>query len=177
MKNKFLTRKQKIKKAIATTLAVATVGTAGAVVAKTYADNKPPKDEEYTVQSGDTLYDISNRYYGTGIYFDDIAEYNNIDDPNDIKAGDVIKLPSSISDEIQRDESNDIDVPVQTYTVEKGDNLVIICQKVYGVNSYELALKLANYNNIEDPNIIKVGQVLETPSYEALMEVESGLKK
>ena len=176
MKNKFLTKKQKIKRAIATTLAVTTIGSVGAVAAKTYAGNRPPKEKEYTVQTGDTLYDISNRYYGTGIYFDDIAEYNNIDNPDDIKAGDVIKLPNNITNEIERDESNDVD-PVPTYTVEKGDNLITICEKVYGDRSYDLALKLAAYNNIDEPNLIKVGQVLEVPSVDDLLSVDSGLKK
>ena len=160
---------QKFKKIVATTAAGAIVlgsGTAiGAVLTKRHNEKHNPKEREYTVQTGDTLYDISDKYYGTGIYFDDIAEYNGIEDPSHIMPGDTIKLPNIESDkEVQP-------TTIQTYTVQAGDNLTTICQKIYGDDSYNLALKLAEYNGIEDPNMIKQGQVLELPMYEELQEI------
>ncbi|CAI5959604.1 unnamed protein product [Closterium sp. NIES-64] len=44
----------------------------------------------YTIQQGDTLYGIARRYYTTVAA---ILEINNIEDPNVIKADDVILIP------------------------------------------------------------------------------------
>ena len=151
---------KKFKKMIATGLAVTSVVTVGGGVAKYHHDKK---DQEYTIESGDTLYDISTRHYGSNIYYDDIAEYNHIENPDDIKAGDVIKLPNKIGDAVKTTE--------QTYTIEIGDSLISICVKFYKDNSYETALRLAAYNNIEDANKIKAGDVITIPSYEEVLKI------
>lgn len=52
------------------------------------------------------------------------------------------------------------------YTVVKGDSLWSICRKQYGDGS--LCYKLATANNIKNPNIIRVGQVLELPGLATL---------
>lgn len=168
---------KKFKKIVATGLAVTSLVTAGGVAAKSHHDSKEPTkgsnpekytieevDNEYTISKGDTLYDISNRYYGSGIYYDDIAEYNGISNPDQIKVGDTIRLPHEISDNVQLIEE-------QTYTISKGDNLIGICEKFYKDNSYETALRLAAYNNIEDVNLIKIGQEITIPSYDDLLKV------
>lgn len=154
---------KKFKKIVAGVVAGATLTTAGGMVIKKIDEKIKSKEDTYTVESGDTLYDISNKYYGTGIYFDDIADYNNISNPDDIKAGDVIKIPNI---DVQKDE------PIKgipTYTIEKGDTLISICEKFYGEKSYEVALKLAEYNGIDDPDHILVGQTINIPVYEDLM--------
>ncbi|WP_302626331.1 LysM peptidoglycan-binding domain-containing protein [uncultured Eubacterium sp.] len=47
----------------------------------------------HTVASGQTLYDISMRYYGTSKMVDEIKEYNDIDDDYTIVEGQKILLP------------------------------------------------------------------------------------
>lgn len=47
----------------------------------------------YVIQSGDTLIAISKRQYGTDIRVADICNLNKINDPDDIKEGQVIMLP------------------------------------------------------------------------------------
>ena len=174
---------KKFKKAIATGLTVTTVATSavGAVIAKHNHDTKVPNNNEYTVQSGDTLYDISNRYYGSGVYYDDLAEYKNIKDADKIKAGDKIKLPAKVGDNVKMLENTD-----RTYTVDSGDSLTTICDKFYKDGSISTAQKLANYNGLEDVNLIKAGQELKLPEYEDLLkipaypydyELDKGIKK
>ncbi len=49
---------------------------------------------EYTVQSGDTLYAISQRFYGDGSRYPEIMEYNNITDSTTLMTGQVIQIPN-----------------------------------------------------------------------------------
>jgi hypothetical protein len=48
----------------------------------------------YTVKSGDTLQSIAAKIYGTSKKWSDIASANNLRDPNRLKPGQVLKLPS-----------------------------------------------------------------------------------
>ena len=53
-------------------------------------------DLQYTVQSGDTLSLIANRYtIGGSAYAPALANYNNITNPNMIQAGSTILIPQS----------------------------------------------------------------------------------
>lgn len=52
-------------------------------------------------------------------------------------------------------------ITATTYTVKKGDTLSAIARKFYGnANQYQ---KLATYNNIKNPNIIRIGQLIKIP--------------
>jgi LysM repeat protein len=74
---------------------------------------KPAEEgfESYTVKDGDTLFGISMKF---DIPMDKLAEFNNITDPNQIKVGQVLKIPkpgSTISKEeieIDLDKMKDI---------------------------------------------------------------------
>lgn len=48
---------------------------------------------EHTIQSGETLYRISVKYYGTGEYAEAIAEFNDITDKRKIRSGMVLQIP------------------------------------------------------------------------------------
>ena len=165
--DEIMAKKFKLKKVVATALTGAVIlgsGTAvGAALNKRNNENKHPKEREYTVQAGDTLYDISNRFYGTGIYFDDLAEYNDTEDKDHIMPGDVIKIPEIESEELQPN-------TIQTYTVQSGDNLTTICKRIYNDGSYEIAAKLAKFNDIENMDLIKPGQKIQLPMYEDLQD-------
>ncbi len=52
---------------------------------------------------------------------------------------------------------------VDTVTVQVGENLYKIAQRVYGSGRNYLALFNANKEVIKDPNLIRVGQVLKVP--------------
>jgi nucleoid-associated protein YgaU len=50
-------------------------------------------EQPYTIKSGDNLSKISKQFYGTPNKYQQIAQANNISDPNKIQAGQEIKLP------------------------------------------------------------------------------------
>ncbi|MGW1076199.1 LysM peptidoglycan-binding domain-containing protein [Streptomyces sp. NPDC002537] len=69
----------------------------------TYTDN-PTSEEEpsappapevrtYTVEPGDTLWDVAERFYGDGNRYRDIADASGIDDPDVVDVGQVLTIP------------------------------------------------------------------------------------
>ncbi|AQS53347.1 Peptidoglycan-N-acetylmuramic acid deacetylase PdaA [Jeotgalibaca dankookensis] len=96
----------------------------------------------YTVKAGDTLYAIAVRY---GVTVTQLANANKITNPNLIRVGQIIKIPGTSSAPITR-----------TYTVKSGDTLYAIANKL-GTSVENLVRK----NNIANPNLIRVGQVLQ----------------
>ena len=57
----------------------------------------PPAEDTYTVQPGDTLSKISKKFYGDANQYMRIFEANKdqLDDPNKIKVGQVLKIPAA----------------------------------------------------------------------------------
>ena len=106
-------------------------------VASTNTENVPRGT--YTVKSGDTLSKIAERV-GMSVY--EIQQINAIPDINRIQVGQVLQLES---------------MPLQRkYTVKSGDTLSGIAYKLgTTVNN------LRSGNNIGNPNLIYVGQVLK----------------
>ncbi len=98
----------------------------------------------YVVKKGDTLSGIASKYKTT---YQNLANYNNISNPNKIYTGQIIKIPSG----------NPLISP-STYVVKKGDTLSGIAKK-YGVNWKILYEKNKSVIG-KDPNIIKPGQIL-----------------
>lgn len=52
-----------------------------------------PKNLTYTIKSGDTLSSIARKFTGSAKNYKDLAEILNIEDVNNIKAGDTIEIP------------------------------------------------------------------------------------
>ena len=99
----------------------------------------------YTIEKGDTLWNISEKFYGTSDRYGEISNYNNITDPNKIYQGEILKIPK-VSSSV-------------TYIVKKGDTLSAIAAK-HHINTFEL------YNQNKavigtNPNIIRPGQILK----------------
>lgn len=53
----------------------------------------PPQTRTYTVKSGDTLWAISVKYYGTGTKWTTIADANGVTDPRKLQIGKVLRIP------------------------------------------------------------------------------------
>ena len=100
----------------------------------------------YTVQSGDTLSGIAEEY---GVTVAELQAWNNISNPNDIYAGEVLKIYTNGSG----DSGNGGSI---SYTVQSGDTLSTIAEE-YGVTVEELV----EWNNISNPDDIYVGEVLK----------------
>ena len=98
----------------------------------------------YIVKKGDTLSGIAKKY---NITYQELARYNNITNPNLIYPNQKIKIPSKTSNNII------------TYIVKKGDTLWGIALKYLGSgNRYK---EIADYNNILNPNKLKIGQTIK----------------
>lgn len=105
---------------------------------------QPDDTEEIIIKRGDTLSDLAIEY---GTTVDRLVELNNIANPNLIFAGNTLLVPI-----------NDGKKQTVTYTVKRGDTLSGIAKK-YGVSVQQLI----NANNIKNPNLIYVGQILTIP--------------
>ena len=100
----------------------------------------------YTVQRGDTLSQIAQRY---GTTVQEIASINNISNPNLIYPGQVFRiLTNSTTNGSETRGTGSI-----TYTVRRGDTLSQIA-KAYGVT----IAHLVEINGIQNPNLIYPGQ-------------------
>lgn len=94
---------------------------------------------EYIVKSGDTLSAIAQKYNTT---YQRIAQDNNIENPSLIYTNQKLKIYTNVSHEI-------------IYIVKNGDTLSAIAQK-YNTTTQ----KIANDNNISNPNLIYPNQKL-----------------
>lgn len=100
-----------------------------------------------TVRRGDTLWAIAQRYNTT---VSAIAKANNIQNPNRIYPGQVLTITPGIGG---GDTSN-----FYRYTVQRGDTLWEIAQRYNTTVS-----AIAKANNIQNPNRIYPGQVIDIP--------------
>ena len=146
---------------------------------------------KYTVKEDDTLFTIAEKYYQDGGKFAEIAKANNLADVNIILVGQVLEIPklaettptplptetpsptSSPTTSLPQGETNQLgtggaDITIwgpkiegKTYTVQEGDWLSKISARAYGdIFAYQ---KLAQANNIPNPDLIYPGQVLTIP--------------
>lgn len=127
-------------------------------------EEKEPKT--YIVKDGDHLWTIAELHYGSGYNAYDLAKANNIQDPDLLTSGQKLVIPELTPAEATGGDvsSLQIDSPeaeAQTYVVKEGDQLWKIAQGVYGVES--AWLKIAEANNLKDPDTLFVGQILTLP--------------
>lgn len=153
------------------------------------ADQLPGK---YTVKEEDTLFLIAEKYYQDGFKFNEIAKANNLADVNTIETGQVLNIPkltdlqamASVSPQPATSPTPAEPPVAQTtptelgtggadttiwgpkiegnsYTVAEGDWLSTISARAYGdIFAYQ---KLAETNNISNPDYIVPGQVIKIP--------------
>lgn len=102
----------------------------------------------YTIKRGDTLSSIANRY---GTTVQEIVNINNIQNPNLIYPGQVIRILTNSTVHGNEDRgTGDI-----IYTVRRGNTLSQIAN-AYGVSVQHIV----ELNNISNPNLIYPGQKL-----------------
>lgn len=101
----------------------------------------------YTVKAGDTLIGIAEKY---GTTYQKIAELNGIRPPYVIYPNQVLKITTKEPPSTEGEK-----VPTE-YVVQAGDTLGVIAEK-FGTTT----AKLVALNNIANPNLIYVGQVIK----------------
>ena len=124
----------------------------------------------HTVAKGEHLWGISEKYYGNGYNWPDIAQANNITNPGIIVTGQELTIPKVALRVSSRVVSAQTIQPTQqtitgsSYTVIKGDNLWNIAVRAYQdgyawPSIYESNKELIGSN----PGVIEVGMVLILP--------------
>ena len=111
-----------------------------------------PLPQTYTVQTGDTLQLIAERF---SVTIEDLAAKNGILDPNNIFAGQKLELPQP-DERVTPPPAPEPDG--EQYIVKAGDTLFAIAQEL-GVNVEDLA----EINDIADPSQLFVGRLLTIP--------------
>lgn len=121
----------------------------------TPANTNPSTATSYTVQSGDNLSSIADKF---GTNWEALAQLNNLSNPNRIYVGQVLRLAAGSSTNNSSSTNTNSTTPTAngTYVVKSGDNLSSIASQ-FGTN-YE---SLAQLNHLTNPNRIYVGQVLK----------------
>lgn len=119
----------------------------------------------YKVVEGDTLWSISNNFFGYGYNWVDISKENKLANPEQIEVGQEltipkveVKIPVSVAG-AQSTKANSISE--KEYKVVKGDNLWNISVRAYQ-DGYKWP-DIAKANNLSNPNVIEVDQVLAIP--------------
>ena len=92
----------------------------------------------YTVQQGDTLWEISRQY---SVPLESILRENNLSNANDLTVGQVLLIPTAAAP--------------YWYVVRRGDSLWSIANKFFTTTD-----ELLKLNEIDNPNVIFPGQLL-----------------
>jgi membrane-bound lytic murein transglycosylase D len=139
--------------ALRTANAAAPVSVKASATAKPTANTSSPDRIAYKVQPGDVLGKIATKY---GTTVSNIQKWNNLSS-NTIKVGQTLYIHSNkptFSSTLADNTENAVTNP-KTYTVQPGDSLWLISQKLSGVTVDQIK-RLNNLNN----NSIKPGQKL-----------------
>ncbi len=135
----------------------------------------------HTVASGDTLSEISMRYYDTSRKVDEILAANpDIKSATALKIGQKIKIPAAnaqaaaateetiekiVAKMEEADANRTNSKAARTYTVKKGDTFYSIAEEIYGSASRWQDIFKANKRVVKSkPKNLKPGMVLEVPA-------------
>jgi LysM repeat protein len=122
------------------------------------AQSQPPAQTTYIVQPGDNLFRIALRY---GATVDALKAANNLTG-NIIYVGQTLVIPGQAAPAPTQPPPSQSGASTSHYSVQPGDNLYRIALR-YGTT----VDALARANNIVNPSLIRVGQVLVVPGQAA----------
>lgn len=116
----------------------------------------------YVVQPNDSLWSIAENKYNDGYKWTEIAKANSIANPGTIFKGDKLVIPA-ISTSATNQTTTTLKLPLNdtTYVIQRGDDLWGIAVREYG-DGYQW-VKIAQANNLSNPNLIHVDNTLKIP--------------
>lgn len=130
----------------------------------------PRSSDFYTVQSGDTLWSIAERFYKDGFAWKTIAQANNVVTPSMLEKGTKIVIPPISPMPTTVAQPSTPDPPAteitnkitgDSYTVQKGDDLWNIAVRAYG-DGFKW-VEIARVNKLAKPDIIHAENILKLP--------------
>ncbi len=121
----------------------------------------------YQVKEGDDLWNISEKIYGSGYNWVDVASKNKLENPGLLYVGAKLTIPNvkprivknTIEPAVSAQSVSPITGP--TYTIQKGDYLWVIAVRAYG-DGFKWP-EIARANNLTNPDLIHSGNVLKLP--------------
>jgi len=119
---------------------------------------------KYEVEQGDSLWKISEKFFGYGYNWVDISKENNLKSPGQIEVGQELNIPSVEPKKplLSVSQTKTVDsIEGNSYTVKKGDNLWNISVRAYQ-DGYKWT-QIAQTNKIINPDLIYAGNVLVIP--------------
>ena len=125
----------------------------------------------YVVVSGDNISTIAKKF---GVKSSDIIRVNNLQNPDKLKVGQQLKIPSK--GEVITKSTTNIAVehtlsPDGTYTVVSGDSLSSIAKR-FGVKTSDII----RANDMQNPDSLRIGQKLHIPNRTDTKIVEKKIK-
>ena len=119
----------------------------------------------YEVKAGDDLWTISEKIYGSGYNWVDLASANKMENPQLLFVGTKLTVPDVkvkvVVENAKEAEGNANPITTVTYTVQKGDYLWNIAVRAYG-DGFKW-VEIAKANNLTNPDIIHSGNTLKLP--------------
>lgn len=136
----------------------------------------------HEVRAGESLTSIASRYFGDGALALELASFNKLTNPNALRAGVRIKIPTQV-DPLIRGELTPTPAPNRTptttpraepkqpprepkyatYTIKSGDVLSKISQKLLGTSKRYLELYELNKDVMSSPNRLIPGTIIRIP--------------
>lgn len=118
---------------------------------------------KYTVQAGDHLWAIAEKYYSSGYNWTDIAQANSLVNPSELAVGQELIIPDVQAKEPTVVLAEVDSIEGSSYTVAEGDSLSKIALRAYSdIYEWEKIYE-ANLDKISNPSIIYPGQELTIP--------------
>ncbi|TSC90441.1 MAG: peptidoglycan-binding LysM [Microgenomates group bacterium Gr01-1014_5] len=124
---------------------------------------------KHTVASGEHLWRIAQKYYKSGYNWVDIAEANNLTNPDLLTVGAELTIPSvpgkqnTVNAPPGQTATSGEPIQTDTYSVVQGDALWSIAVRAYGDGYQWPKIWEANRASILNPNLIYPDQNLTLP--------------
>ncbi len=133
--------------------------------ATTHITSRPHTHPLHEVRRGETLAAIARTYYGTTALSDELATFNGVPDPTRLQPGLRLQIPERtlLGATSPAPSAPVITLAMHTYTVQSGDTLSELAQKLMGTARKTNELWTLNKTVMTSPDDLKPGMKLQYP--------------